>query len=531
MFGQPQSQQQAGTGLNSFGGLGAPVTAPAPFSAHTQQMQHHQVSVSPSPYQQQIQQPQVDLNRHIIANANRPKWTQQKVGRGGGSGLAREYYERRDPSAMIDGSAPRRVPSSSRNFSKSAAENKVQSSSNKISNQKHFGGGSFGDRERDFGSSFGTLKPSMTRRTHREMDEEAPPNLSIYDTGSLSEYSALKKQSEDRTYLNPVASLRTAGDTVGSIGSGSSTHGATIGGDSGSASASAMPVGSFSSDDNCAVVVFGFSIDSIPEIIKHFARFGSIRENVQLDGSNPLPKRVLQENHPGESVGGAVPNVENQASHAVQGPLPLYMGANWIKLTYESPYSASRALNENGTLFQGQFLIGVTLCTAQRSKALEEVSAENAILGIGPGPASRPTESGDFTQKRGLNRANGGGLDYHSDAKYLVDQPPKTRRISIDGAWSAVPGGATDNSNIIKGKSSNGQPDDGTRLRLASGHGIFTSRQKVKRSNENSTQGLMHNLVASPAHNSKENNSSNRESWLGWGKKIAETLLFGGDEY
>lgn len=446
--------------------------------SHQQQQpfQHGPLNVQKTPYASTASPQQSTLS--FSPQPNLPKWTQQKLGRAS-SGLAREYYERRDPSAMIEGS--RRA---SGTFNRTSPSSKSTARADSVLKPSS-ANTSYTDR--DFGSSFGTLKPSLARRSHRETDEEAPPSLSIYDTANLAEYSALKNNQDpvgtssagphsSSTREGPFSALKLSSTTMSS--------------DQGIASV-------MTPDENAAaIVIFGFPPDMIPQIVSHFSRFGAIRENVQLEGSSPLPKRVLQEYSSNETA-----TTSTTTTTAIPAPPPLYMGANWIKLTYESPHSAARALSENGTLFQGQYLIGVTACTPQRAKLLEEVTA---------------VASPQVSQKRG----RGSALEVHNDVKYLVDQPPKARRVSTNLGDFTAPVRDSTTSRFDR------HHDDLRKIHIGSGHGIFSSRQKLKPSN---TQGLVENLVAS--HATTSTTSKEKESWLGWGKKMAETMLFGSDEY
>ncbi|CDK26178.1 unnamed protein product [Kuraishia capsulata CBS 1993] len=106
-----------------------------------------------------------------------------------------------------------------------------------------------------------------------------------------------------------------------------------------------------------AVLVFGFV--ELDEVLVHFEKFGSILEDFRNSG---FKKKY-----------------------------PIFIGKQWVKITYDNPASAVRALRENGTILDGA-VVGVIPYTKQSLEQLlnSKISEEEDIgdtfhsdLGIG----------------------------------------------------------------------------------------------------------------------------------------------------
>ncbi|AMD21733.1 HFL123Cp [Eremothecium sinecaudum] len=107
-----------------------------------------------------------------------------------------------------------------------------------------------------------------------------------------------------------------------------------------------------------AVLVFGYPESISNQIILHFSKFGNILEEFEvLRGVSGMNNAILRAAHS--------QNLENHKKY------PIFTGDGWIKLTYDSPSSALRALQENGTVYGGS-LIG---CVPYNKQAVEQLAS------------------------------------------------------------------------------------------------------------------------------------------------------------
>lgn len=110
-----------------------------------------------------------------------------------------------------------------------------------------------------------------------------------------------------------------------------------------------------------AIIVFGYSETASNLIISHFSRFGNILEDFQiLRGATGLSSK---------SAGTRLRSTIKSKSTQTVKKYPIFTGEGWVKLTYDSPASAIRALEENGTVFNGS-LIG---CIPYSRAAIEQL--------------------------------------------------------------------------------------------------------------------------------------------------------------
>lgn len=104
-----------------------------------------------------------------------------------------------------------------------------------------------------------------------------------------------------------------------------------------------------------AVIVFGYPESISNLVITHFSKFGYILEDFEVlrssSGINTATLR-LYGSKPGRKY-------------------PIFTGDGWVKLTYDSPPSALRALEENGRVFGGS-LIG---CVPYNKRAVEQLAS------------------------------------------------------------------------------------------------------------------------------------------------------------
>ncbi|KAK6465650.1 Nup53/35/40-type RNA recognition motif-domain-containing protein [Scheffersomyces coipomensis] len=108
-------------------------------------------------------------------------------------------------------------------------------------------------------------------------------------------------------------------------------------------------------NNESAIIVFGYPESLTNQIIQHFKEFGDILEDFETN--QKLPYSLLNSKH-------------NQSSKKV---VPLFVGKNWIKLTFDNPASAIDALQENGSVFNG-ILLGVIPYTKNAIEKLQKRS-------------------------------------------------------------------------------------------------------------------------------------------------------------
>ncbi|KAG5361342.1 Nucleoporin NUP53 [Yarrowia sp. C11] len=197
------------------------------------------------------------------------------------------------------------------------------------------------------GSSFGTPKPSGTKKqTHTITEEELPPTQSIYDSRG-SPFSAARRGNSAGSGMrrsetfssNPTAARKTLRATA------SFNHANTP---------RKMAMGN---DGNLSVVVYGFPQHLTPSIVSHFGNFGEIMENVEpSDASFGLSTTPVKRPPPGNRP-------------------PVFAGRNWIKITYDNKASVIRALAEDGSQFAGQYVIGCKPYTPSQMRDFDAISA------------------------------------------------------------------------------------------------------------------------------------------------------------
>lgn len=122
------------------------------------------------------------------------------------------------------------------------------------------------------------------------------------------------------------------------------------------ASAGSKVESSSNCDDN-AVIIFGYPEAIANSIILHFTNFGEILEDFRV--IKDFKKFNLK-------------NMSNTQS-SITEKYPIYTGDGWVKLTYKSEPSKSRALQENGIIMNGA-LIG---CVSYSPTALKQLASLN----------------------------------------------------------------------------------------------------------------------------------------------------------
>lgn len=111
-----------------------------------------------------------------------------------------------------------------------------------------------------------------------------------------------------------------------------------------------------------AVIVFGYPESISNQIILHFSKFGNILEDLEV------LRGVTGNNISSATIRIRAQNKDSKIPHK---KYPIFTGDGWIKITYDSPSAALRALQENGTVYGG-CLIG---CVPYSKTAVEQLAS------------------------------------------------------------------------------------------------------------------------------------------------------------
>lgn len=113
--------------------------------------------------------------------------------------------------------------------------------------------------------------------------------------------------------------------------------------------------------EESAVIVFGYPESISNQVILHFSKFGNILEDFEI------LRGVTGNNISSATIRLRTQNKDSKA----QKKYPIFTGDGWIKITYDSPSAALRALQENGTVYGG-CLIG---CVPYNKAAVEQLAS------------------------------------------------------------------------------------------------------------------------------------------------------------
>ena len=313
------------------------------------------------------------------------------------------------------------------------------------------------------GQSFGTPKPFQSRRVNHFGPDDLPPTESIYDVG-LSPYTTDAKSARRegrQSHVNSDLRRQT------SIRSNFATNNLS--------SLNKQEQGSEPQTVPRSVIVFGFPPSLATAIIDHFARFGTILEKFEMSN-------------------GRSPSKDS-------GQTPILSGRNWLRITYEDPSSAERALAENGTMIAG-YAIG---CVPLDSSNYQEYgnASENSIIAN----ISSPTDT-DESQVMDIDSVPPLGSITNS----LYSQPPP---IPSTPTFQdrAVP--RTISMPALQANKS------GRKAELKDGQSIFNTKHKQLRFAPSMAN------IQRPAEPKLK---SGKQGWLSWATKKAEELVFGWDD-
>lgn len=336
-----------------------------------------------------------------------------------------------------------------------------------------------------FGSSFSGIPKRSIMQKKAIIQEDPPPTRSIYDSGT----SGLTKSETISHSLS---------DRRGSLASLSSSTPIK-------APASPRPNSNGGHSYSNSVVIFGFPSSVTPAVVAHFSRFGTIAENV--DSSSRISAMMSP-----------------MKSHRAP-PTPIQTGKNWLKITYDNPASAARAIHDNGTLIAGQYVVGCIPVTPQNYKEFEVASETSMQSGL-----RSPTQSiGDFSAFEDTT-ANFNATDNN----ILPPMEEETSEISV----------RTSNGKAMPRTTSMPTLAGSKRVQLKDGRGIFNKQKQMRYSpslfkiaqepdqNKNTAAPKSASGKSADGTTAGDNKrlQSGRGGWISWTSKKAQELVFGWDD-
>lgn len=326
------------------------------------------------------QQPQQLQQQNVYQPLNQVPTSQQQSHTLLSSGLNQQngFQTQREPE-WFNNPRKRAIPQSivKRTTKRSPSADSTQVDNNTASSTVRSGFDSiaFGTK-RDAGAfqSSPISKPAanVEKNTGILMDSnEAPPNISLYDwqreddfgamiaiPSQMGSNSILPGDTQDISQTSSAIKQRlSAGSEFNAFDKGgfsknSNKQRLDHSGEQGEISNQAS--------SESAVIVFGYPESISNMVITHFSKFGYILEDFEVlrcsSGINTATLRLH-----GNKLHGAKPGRK----------YPIFTGDGWVKLTYDSPSSALRALEENGHVFGGS-LVG---CVPYNKKAVEQLAS------------------------------------------------------------------------------------------------------------------------------------------------------------
>lgn len=329
-----------------------------------------------------------------------------------------------------------------------------------------------------FGNSFsGILKPSHIKKK-TFIQEDPPPTKSIYDldTSNIAHFKNDTSIAPDPARLSSFSS--------GSGPTGSSNTSAT-----------SLPSPN-QVIDSVSVIIFGFPASLTPAVVTYFSRFGNILENV--DSARKLQSTLK---------GG------NSSQH------PIHTGKNWLKITYDNSVSASRAIQENGSMFAGQYIIGCVPVTSDRLKDFEKACEASMY------------ESESAKDSTSL----------FSDFSF-TEEPSRENQVPGSSDSSEVPNGSKQSQPLMKsvfGHKSSSKTSvpviaGSKRATIHDGRHIFNTPAKQMRYSSSLFKTPNETDSSKQLPGSKHTESSKLQSrnpsWISWTSKKAQELVFGWDD-
>ncbi|ODQ80727.1 hypothetical protein BABINDRAFT_160949 [Babjeviella inositovora NRRL Y-12698] len=178
-----------------------------------------------------------------------------------------------------------------------------------------------------FGAGRNLHSPAFTSN-QEGTDDDAPPMKSIYDLREEDETKDDSALLNSFVHKDPKEFNNVFNKTRNSLNVGAKPETAVL-----------APM----ANGESAVLVFGYPESIANEVISHFNQYGLIMEDFAI-----------------------VRNRNNSAFTPSKGrspaSAPIFSGEGWVKLTYDNPSSAMRALEDNGIYYNGS-LVGVVQYT------------------------------------------------------------------------------------------------------------------------------------------------------------------------
>lgn len=327
-----------------------------------------------------------------------------------------------------------------------------------------------------FGTSFsGISKPSHTKKK-AIIQEDPPPTRSIYDVDAPTTLPVSHKSDVSSSSLT----TRSATPSTGAQNSATTRPKAA--------------------DHSLSVVIFGFPSSVTPAVVAHFSKFGNIAENV--DSSNRIPIISTPTN-----------------KHFRAPPTPIQTGKNWLKITYDNPASATRAIQENGTIIAGQYVVGCIPVTAQNYKEFE-IASENSIQS-GAQPTTDEIENSIVDEN--VSSFNEGNTLPSSENTTNENKNSQASDRSIIGKNSSLPSLA-----------------GSKKVELKDGRSIFNKAHKQSSYTSSffrtpDAKKPISSVKSSSAANGvsegdKRLQPAGGQGWVNWTSKKAQELVFGWDD-
>uniref|UniRef100_A0A060SX63 ARAD1A02046p n=1 Tax=Blastobotrys adeninivorans TaxID=409370 RepID=A0A060SX63_BLAAD len=295
-------------------------------------------------------------------------------------------------------------------------------------------------------SSFGTPKPTQSKKSSFIDEESLPPTESIYDTGASPFVQRNTPISTSRTGPSSSRLLSNSPRRDGALPPASNSF---------SSSKTQEPLASSQSltaqaSQNCSIIVYGFPPQLASVVVKSFSKYGAIQEQYESSKDSTMHKPAP----------------------------PIETGKNWMKITYDNPTSAARAISSGNTAIGG-YIVGVAPYSSTTLRQLEGASGD---------------ESNDQVQ----------GLPTLGRTERSL---PRT---------ISMPVLSDDRTN------GNGSGTPGRRIEVKDGRGIFSSRphRQIR------LAPSMNNFQAK----SSDSRLGEKQSWLSWTARRAQELVFGWDD-
>lgn len=231
----------------------------------------------------------------------------------------------------------RNIPQSVIKRSSKPSSSDATSSTEPSTQRSGFGTVQFGAKKQAFNVPPQTQSSDIA--TYIESNE-APPTKSLYDWKREDEFGSLQSTTSMPTSIEVSLKQGISSNTPNVFDRSSVENGIKKNRDEISEG-----TGEKKSQES-AVLVFGYPESISNQIIQHFSKFGNILEDFEvLRGVT------------GINISSNTIRLRSQSKDALPPKkYPIFTGDGWVKLTYDSPSSALRALQENGTVYGGTMI-------------------------------------------------------------------------------------------------------------------------------------------------------------------------------